>query len=222
MARQQAIFWGLSSVLLGILLWRLPINGWGSLVWLSGLMLLHVIRTPHNTVASNTASEEIYHAASERWLLLLVGLGMQAVPAVHLSTGLFWFVNRAQSTVLFAIGFVCLAVGLWLFWRSHVDLGRNWSVTLELREDHQLITQGVYARIRHPMYTAIILICSAQAVLISNWIAGPIGLLSFALMCIIRLPREERMMEERFGERYLEYKKRSGRLLPWSFRGYRG
>lgn len=54
-------------------------------------------------------------------------------------------------------GVVCLAVGLWLFYRSHADLSTNWSVTLELRENHQLITHGVYRSIRHPMYSAFLL-----------------------------------------------------------------
>jgi protein-S-isoprenylcysteine O-methyltransferase Ste14 len=50
---------------------------------------------------------------------------------------------------------MCLVIGLWLFYRSHADLGTNWSITLEIREQHRLITQGVYRRIRHPMYSAL-------------------------------------------------------------------
>jgi len=52
------------------------------------------------------------------------------------------------------IGIVVAIVGLWLFWRAHADLGRNWSQTLDIHGDHQLITQGVYHFIRHPMYAA--------------------------------------------------------------------
>ncbi|HUP57181.1 MAG TPA: isoprenylcysteine carboxylmethyltransferase family protein [Bdellovibrionota bacterium] len=48
-----------------------------------------------------------------------------------------------------------LLAGLVVFWLAHRDLVENWSVTLELKEGHSLVTTGIYRRIRHPMYTAI-------------------------------------------------------------------
>src|SRR5262245_24841255 len=57
----------------------------------------------------------------------------------------------------FTAGALCFALGLWLFHRSHADLGRNWSITLEVREQHQLVTGGVYRSVRHPMYTSLFL-----------------------------------------------------------------
>ena len=113
-----------------------------------------------------------------------------------------------------AAGAVLLGFGLWLFRRSHADLGRNWSVTLELREEHRLVTSGVYERIRHPMYSAIFLVYTAQALLIHNWIAGLGGIFSFGLMYVIRVPKEEAMMREQFGEAYDAYCRSSGRLWP--------
>lgn len=68
-------------------------------------------------------------------------------------------------------------LGVYLFWRSHADLGGMWSAHLEVRKEHRLITHGIYSRIRHPMYSAIFLITLAQAMVLTNWIAGPIGLL---------------------------------------------
>jgi len=50
--------------------------------------------------------------------------------------------------------------------RTHKDLGRNWSVTLEVREQHALVTNGVYSRVRHPMYSAFWLWALAQALLL--------------------------------------------------------
>ena len=48
-------------------------------------------------------------------------------------------------------------MALWLFWRAHVDLGLNWSITLEIRQDHELIVHNIYRRSRHPMYATIFL-----------------------------------------------------------------
>jgi protein-S-isoprenylcysteine O-methyltransferase Ste14 len=64
-------------------------------------------------------------------------------------------------------------VGLWLFAKSHADLGTNWSLTLEVREKHQLVTHGIYRALRHPMYSALLLYSLGQALVVPNWIVGP-------------------------------------------------
>ena len=103
---------------------------------------------------------------------------------------------------------------LWLFWRSHADLGQNWSVSLEVCKDHQLVTAGTYKWIRHPMYLSIWLWCLAQSLLLSNWLAGPSSLILFGVMYFLRTPREEQMMREFFGQQYVDYMSRTGRLFP--------
>ena len=107
-----------------------------------------------------------------------------------------------------------MAAGLWLLWRSHADLGDNWSDRLAIREDHVLVTQGAYGRIRHPMYSASWLIMIAQALLLSNWIAGFGGVVAFGVMYFLRVPQEEQMMQERFGEQYRRYMATTGRVIP--------
>jgi protein-S-isoprenylcysteine O-methyltransferase Ste14 len=107
-----------------------------------------------------------------------------------------------------------MAGSLWLFWRSHADLGQNWSVSLELRQGHQLVTQGVYRRIRHPMYASIWLWALAQGMLLENWLAGWSVVPAFAVMYLLRTPREEQMMCELFGDAYQDYMRQTGRLFP--------
>ena len=55
------------------------------------------------------------------------------------------------------MGAFLFAVAIWLLWRSHVELGRNWTPTPGIRDDHQLVMSGVFGYIRHPMYAAHIL-----------------------------------------------------------------
>ena len=111
-------------------------------------------------------------------------------------------------------GVICLVISLWLFYRSHADLGTNSSITLEVREQHRLITQGVYRRIRHPMYLALALYSIGQALVIPNWVAGPSNLIAFAILCALRVRAEERMMVEEFGDEYAAYSARTKRLIP--------
>jgi protein-S-isoprenylcysteine O-methyltransferase Ste14 len=116
--------------------------------------------------------------------------------------------------VPYALGLLAMAAGLWLFYRSHADLGTNWSVTLQTREGHQLVTTGVYARIRHPMYSAMFLIGLGHLLFIPNWVVAPAYLLSFGVLYLFRVGHEERMMLDSFGPEYQNYIQQSGRLFP--------
>ena len=113
-----------------------------------------------------------------------------------------------------ALCFLTLVTGLWLFHRSHADLGTNWSITLEVREHHRLVANGVYRRIRHPMYTSLFLYSIGQALALPNWIAGPSYLVAFGILFVFRLRAEERMMLRQFGAEYESYAARTKRLVP--------
>src|SRR6266705_1333247 len=152
--------------------------------------------------------------ARERMLMLLVMPGGLLLPVIYLFPP--WLAVADYRLPAFApwCGTILLVAALWPFWRSHTDLGLNWSVTLELRKGHQLVKHGVYRSIRHPMYASIWLWCFAQGLLLENWLAGWYALAAFALMYFVRTPREEEMMCESFGEEYLDYMRRTGRLFP--------
>jgi protein-S-isoprenylcysteine O-methyltransferase Ste14 len=64
------------------------------------------------------------------------------------------------------------------------------------------------------MYASTLLWGIAQALLLQNWIAGSGGLVSFLLLYLVRLPREELMMLDHFGDEYRAYWARTGRVLP--------
>ena len=167
------------------------------------------IRVRHTTEALPRQRE-----GREKLLIQLVGAGMMYLPAIAIATPFLNIAAYPNPVWLVGLGVILAAFGIWLFWRSHADLGRNWSPVLELRESHGLITSGVYARVRHPMYSAILLITAAQAAFIGNWIAGPAGLIAFTILYIDRVGAEEKMMAERFGTDWTRYVARTGRLLP--------
>lgn len=100
----------------------------------------------------------------------------------------------------------------YLVW-VHRHLDSQWSIALELQEDHKLITSGPYKRIRHPMYLGIFLY-TIGLILIS---ADLLVFLFFGFSIWVnyrRIPEEEQMMIDEFGEEYLEYMKHSGKLVP--------
>lgn len=150
----------------------------------------------------------------ERALLALVFAGSLLLPIVYLFTPWLGFADVRLPPMALWCGTVLITVGLWLFWRSHADLGRNWSATLQVRKGHQLVQHGVYRAVRHPMYAAILLFDLGQGLLLQNWLAGWSALATFAILYFVRVPREEQLMGEFFGQEYRDYMRRTGRLLP--------
>jgi protein-S-isoprenylcysteine O-methyltransferase Ste14 len=110
-------------------------------------------------------------------------------------------------------GLVGCVLGLWLSIWIHHTLGLNFSPALRLRPDHTLVTSGPYRHVRHPMYTMGVLAWFCTGLLTANWFIG-LGGVAFLLFCLRRIPDEEAMMIEAFGDEYRAYRTRTGRLLP--------
>ena len=117
-------------------------------------------------------------------------------------------------TSLRIIGAFIFFGSLWVLWRSHVDLASNFSPSLFIRKKHTLVTTGIYQNIRHPMYLSFFMWAIGQALLIENWLAGPLGLLAFILIYLFRVEHEEQQLLDQFGAEYEQYQKKTGRLLP--------
>jgi protein-S-isoprenylcysteine O-methyltransferase Ste14 len=107
-----------------------------------------------------------------------------------------------------------LAIGsLPLLAWTHVVLGRYWSVNLRLLEDQPLLTAGPYGWVAHPMYTALFTFMIGLSLVSASALFAVPSLGAIAALSL-RIPREERMMEERFGERWREYRRSVGGLVP--------
>ncbi len=152
--------------------------------------------------------------SQENLLLGLLFAGMLLLPLIYSVTNWLDFANYTLPAWAGWLGVVVMLGALFVFWRSHADLGLNWSPSLEIREKHTLITNGIYGAIRHPMYASQWLWSIAQILLIQNWIAGLIGLAIFAPFYLLRVQAEERLMLDSFGEEYQAYMQRTGRVLP--------
>ena len=189
-------------------------NPWiAKAVVLAGTVVMIAIRAPHGNRSRSVRVAKSCKTRLETVLLVLAWVGF-FVPLIWIASSAFSFAEYPLRTGPLVAGVMCFVIGLWLFHRSHADLGTNWSITLEVREQHRLITQGVYRRIRHPMYSALVLYSVGQALVIPNWVAGPSNLIAFAALFALRVRAEERMMVEQFGDEYAAYTARTKRLVP--------
>ena len=150
----------------------------------------------------------------EKKLIILLTLGLLLVPLIWVFTSLFDNINIYLPVWLRFSGVVLSFLSLYYFFVIHKTLGENWSPTLEIIKGHQLIQIGVYKRIRHPMYSQMLIWAIAQCLIISNYIAGFSGLIVWVVFYFIRVPKEEKMMTDYFGEEYMKYKRQTGSILP--------
>jgi len=160
--------------------------------------------------------EEMRRAEGRTFTVLLIAQGVYLIVLLPL------YLLFPSSFLLFQMPFPnwlrWLGVGLgflsipFLVW-VHYVLDKCWNVTLKLQTDHKLVTSGPYRRIRHPMYTVLIVYMLSWVLVSANLLFLVYYVLS-VLLIIVRIPREERMMQEKFGEEYRIYMKRTGRLLP--------
>jgi protein-S-isoprenylcysteine O-methyltransferase Ste14 len=176
-------------------------------------VVMIAIRAPHGQRSRGVKVVTSRKGPMETALLTLAWLGF-LVPLIWIASPAFSFAEYPRRTGPLVAGIPCLAVGLWLFHRSHADLGTNWSVTIEVREQHRLITHGVYRSVRHPMYLALLLYSVGQMLVIPNWVAGPSYLITFGILFAFRVRAEEKMMLDQFGDQYAKYMARTKRLVP--------
>lgn len=120
----------------------------------------------------------------------------------------------AIGTPLRIAGAVLAAAGLLLLGWSTRTLGDNYHSVLHVRDGHELVTAGPYARVRHPIYTALYATFVGLSLLSASWLVALSGLGGLTVVVAIRLPGEERLMLERFGPVYAAYMARTNRFVP--------
>jgi protein-S-isoprenylcysteine O-methyltransferase Ste14 len=144
----------------------------------------------------------------------LAFIGWMLIPAIYIFTSWLNFADYSLPDWLAWFGVLVFSGSIWIFGQAYSALGNNWSPRIEIMDEHTLVTDGIYAYIRHPVYSAMWLWALSQPLLLHNWIAGFGLLVTFLPLYLLRVPREEQMMLEHFGQIYQIYLERTGRILP--------
>ena len=185
-----------------------------TVIFFGAMVVEMVIRAQLNQKRKTEKMSERRVTTQEKSFLFLLWTGMFILPVIYAATGWLDFADYALPTWVPWLGVALIVGSLTVFWRAHADLGLNWSPTLEIREKHELITRGIYAKIRHPMYASQWLWALAQVLLLHNWVAGFSSLLVFIPFYFLRVKAEEQLMLEQFGDQYRSYMQKVGAVFP--------
>jgi protein-S-isoprenylcysteine O-methyltransferase Ste14 len=184
------------------IIWLMFIVGWG------------IIRYRPNIKSRKVAKTVVSRTLKERFSMVISATGLGYIPLIWIFTDFLDGFDYNSNIVLLVIGTILLLLSLRLFRLTHKALGKMWSHSLDLREDHKLVTSGIYEKIRHPMYTAFWVWAIGAAFLLPNWIAGVSGMIGFGTLFFLRVGQEEEMMRAEFGQEYDEYIKRTSKVFP--------
>lgn len=188
-------------------------NSLFKIIYFIELVLITFVRSLGTAKYKGEKTEVDRSSTLDTTLLALNGLGM-LVPIVYVFSTWLDFADYSLPAWLSWIGVVLFALAAVLLHLTHQAMGRSWTPTLGLREGHQLVTDGIFKYIRHPMYAAHILWAIAQPLILANWIAGFSFIIPQILQYWTRVRAEEGMMLEAFGDDYREYMEKTGRLFP--------
>jgi len=187
-----------------------------------GMIILQLYFASRLRLAGEPRAADRKAIKRERWIFIVI----RVIRSTILVVFLVLYVVNLPWLRLFRVPFpdwlrwsgaVLGVLSLGLYAWSRRTLGKEWSSCLRMREAHHLVTTGPYAWIRHPIYLAMMVFMTAITLIAANWF-----LIAFLVISIVdlalRIPNEEQMMIEMFGDEYQAYIQRTGKLLP-KYRG---
>lgn len=143
------------------------------------------------------------------WLVIGVSIALGA----YLGTSGKGFINFYAEKAYFS-GIILICLGLLLRWISIFQLKKHFTVTVSIREDHQLIQEGFYKYVRHPAYSGSLLSTFGLGLAFDNWLSLLVIFIPILFAFLYRISIEEAELSKAFGSQYEEYVKKTKKLIP--------
>lgn len=146
------------------------------------------------------------------WTPSIFGIALEAT-----GVALAWaqIPHAAPALWRVALAMAAMALGVWLAWGSIRALGRQFRVQAGVYEDHALVRHGPYALVRHPIFLSLLLMMSGTLLLRAGWRGAALALGVHLLGTEIRIRTEERLLGDRFGAEFEDYRARVRGYIPF-------
>jgi len=183
-------------------------------LWLIELLPWYAVMIVWVVTALRRKQDKLTESPAARLLhLIYVGIGLTLLFSQTLPLGplreRMYPVKPSLQWIGIAVTCSGAALAIW----ARLNLGDNWSSRVNLKQGHQLISSGPYAYVRHPIYSGFLLAVVGTAVEIGEW-RGLLATVLIGVMHSLKAQREERFMLSEFGDRYAQYQKQTGFLVP--------
>ncbi len=172
-------------------------------------------------IVRNAIREDVLYFALPALLVFTTGLVVSAKDGYNGLVAAIWdLVRQPENLYLLSVpnivGLALFVIGLTIALAAVVTLRRSYAATLVIREDHQLITHGIYHFTRHPVYLGVIIIITGVPVYASS-LYGLLTMSALIPLILNRIRMEERLLSEEFGDVYRTYKEATSKLIPFIY-----
>lgn len=132
---------------------------------------------------------------------------------------LFLYPRRfpGNASVYTAIAAVLILSGIGIRWWAILTLGRFFSVDIAVQEEHRVVEEGPYRLVRHPAYTGLLMSFLGMGIAFMNWLSLILVIVPITAFFLYRISIEEDALSKKLGPAYLEYHRRTKRLVPGIF-----
>jgi protein-S-isoprenylcysteine O-methyltransferase Ste14 len=151
-------------------------------------------------------------AKARRAPVAMLGMGLEGA-----ALGLIFAFNdltHVRPLWLVALGLILALASVWLAEAALRVLGRQWRLQAVVTEDHELVREGPYSAVRHPIYLAMFGMTLASGMLVSRPLAVLAGVVLYVVGTEIRIRAEDLLLEERFGEEFRAWRAHTKAWLP--------
>ena len=190
----------------------MPLSSKLGLIFFASEVLLTITRRSR----SKTGTKQDKSTLGMIWVV--IGASIVAGILVTRSSFLWdkgiWMFELPHAQAVTVAAVVLFAAGLLLRWWAIVTLGRFFTVDVTIEKDHELVERGPFRWVRHPSYTGVLLAFVGWALTLRNWAAVAVVLVPISIAFVRRMNVEEEALQGALGERYVEYMKRTKRLIP--------
>ena len=113
-----------------------------------------------------------------------------------------------------SLGLVLIVIGVVIRWSAVRTLDKYFTVDVKILDDHKLIRSGLFAYVRHPSYLGLLVAVLGLGITMVNWLSTIVMLIPHLIVILLRINEEEKVLEDRFGSDYQDYRRQTKRLVP--------
>ena len=176
-----------------------------SSVWFISELLLAIFKRSRDKSASKSDKSSFGFL----WLTIMISMAA----GIYLGNRGIGFINNLGYS-LFLIGWILFIIGMIIRWGAIITLKQYFTVNVAIAEGQKIIERGSYKYIRHPSYAGSILTFLGFGLTFTNWLTPLVITIPILLAYLYRIKIEEAALTRAFGEEYMEYMKRTRRLIP--------
>ena len=178
----------------------------------SAIWVIAEVRLMRIDRKQNKGSKEKDHV-SRTFNIIAIVIGLAISPIfIVFPIGKKAFIN---SSIVLILGIIIAVAGISFRQYSIHILGKYFRTTVEIDEAHEVIQNGPYKYIRHPSYSGFIIFFIGYGLIMQNWYGLVIASVSSILALLYRIRVEELEMERGLGQEYIDYQKKTKKLIPW-------